>query len=80
MAERMTSIVLPGAKASNGYSDWGRKTVPEMIETIRAHAHYQFAAAQEVLAASDADFKVETHLGVNCWSNIEVLQEGRKVS
>lgn len=77
MAERMTSIVLPGAREVNVLSDWDRKTVLEMVETLRAHARYQLAAAREVLAAQDCDFRVGTYLGVHLWSNVEVLQEGR---
>ena len=72
MAERMTSIRLPGSKHV-GLADWGRKTREEMIRQIRAHAEYQKAVADTILSASDDDFLVETYTGVHVQRNREVV-------
>lgn len=72
MAERMTSIRLPGSKHV-GLADWGRKTREEMIKMIRAHAEDQKSVADAILSASDDDFLVETYTGVYVQRNREVV-------
>ena len=76
MSERLTSIYLAGSKHP-GYADYGRKTPIEMIEAFRSHARYMRDRAEEILAASDADFRVETHMGVHVRKSVEVLQNGK---
>jgi hypothetical protein len=73
MTERLTSIALRNLP---GVAEWGLKTVPEMIALIREHAARQKAEAEAVLAAPDADFRVETYLGVHVRRKLAVLQEG----
>ncbi len=75
MSERMTNIRLLPSKDS-GWAEWGRKTVPEMIEEYRRHARYMKECAEAVLAAKDEDFYVSTYLGVHVQRNREVLQQG----
>ncbi|MCJ8053826.1 hypothetical protein GB928_018375 [Shinella curvata] len=72
MAERMTSIRLPGSKHV-GLADWGRKSREEMIKMIRDHAADQRSMADAILAASDDDFLVETYTGVHVHRNREVI-------
>jgi len=48
MADRMTSIRLPGSKHV-GLADWGRKTPEEMIRLLRTHAEHQKAVAEAIL-------------------------------
>ena len=76
MSERMTSIHLPG-QFGCGWAEWGRKSVPEMIEIIRNKARYDLKIATEILNALDDDFRIETYLGVHAHKNVQVLQEGR---
>lgn len=77
MSERMTSISLRGS-THNGLADWGRKSAEEMIQQFRDHAQLQKQAAEEVLAASDEDFRVETYTGVYVQRNKEVIQPGKQ--
>jgi hypothetical protein len=72
----MTSICLPGSR-DPGWANYGRKTSAEMIEEFRSHARYMRDRAEEILSASDADFQVETYLGLHVRRNIEVLQKGK---
>ena len=72
MADRMTSIRLPGSKHV-GLADHGRKTREEMIDLIRSHAEHQKAVADAILAAADDDFLVETYTGVYVQRNREVV-------
>jgi hypothetical protein len=77
MSERMTSINLPGNYGS-GYTDYGHKTVAEMVALIRNHAELMKRDAEAVLAAKDSDFYIFTYSGKNR-RNLVVLQEGEKV-
>lgn len=77
MAERMTSISLRGS-SHNGLADWGRKSAEEMIQQFRDHALRQKQAAEEVLAAADEDFRVETYTGVYVQRNKEIIQTGKQ--
>lgn len=72
MADRMTSIRLPGSKHV-GLADHGRKTREEMLHLIRSHAEHQKAVADAILSASDDDFLVETYTGVFVQRNREVV-------
>lgn len=76
MADRMTSIRLPGSKHV-GLADHGRRTREEMITMIRSHAEHQKAIADAVLSASDEDFLVETYTGVFVQRNRAVVHATR---
>lgn len=76
MSDRMTSITLPFSGIT-GIAEWGRKTPDVMIGILRDYAKCQLKEAQEILAASDNDFKIETYLGAYVRKNREVLQIGR---
>lgn len=76
MSERMTSITLPGSRHC-GLADWGRKTPEEMIRQIRAHAEHMKVEAEEIISASDLEFRVQTYTGVHVQRNRETLQPGR---
>lgn len=78
MADRMTSIRLPGLRRGAGLSDWGRKTPAEMIAQYRKNAQLQLDEAKAVLEAADVDFRVETYVGVLVQRDRETLQEGEK--
>lgn len=77
MSERMTSIDLPGV-SNSGYADWDRKSVPEMLQIIRARAVEMRRVADAIMGAADADFHVETYRGVYVRRERKVLQEGRR--
>jgi hypothetical protein len=76
MADRLTGIDLPGVWGS-GLADWGRKDPAEMIKMLRAKAADDKATAEKILAASDADFHIQTYVGVHRRRQVEVLQQGR---
>lgn len=76
MAERITSIHLRGSTHS-GMAESGRKSAEEMIRELRDFARRQKQAAEEVLTASDEDFRVETYVGVFRQRNKEIIQSGR---
>ena len=78
MSERMTSIDLPGV-FNSGWADYGRKTPAEMIAYMRRHAEDKKREAEAVLAAADADFRVETYRGIYVKRDREVLQAGLTV-
>lgn len=77
MGERITSVHLPGMRHGAGVADYGRKTPEEMIAMLLQYAEANLAEAKQILAASDADFRVETYTGVWRQRNREVLQEGK---
>lgn len=76
MTERLTSIRLPGS-IDPGLADWGRKSPSEMIAMYREHAEHQLKCAQEVLSATDDNFRIETYVGVHVRRKAEILQEGK---
>lgn len=55
----------------------GRQSVEDMVRIYRTNAQRDLDRAQAVLAASDADFRVEYVEGVTINRNLETLQEGR---
>lgn len=75
MADRLTSITLPGLPNGTGYAEWGRKTAPEMVAIIRTQAERMKADAEAILAAADEDFQIETYLGVHVKNKREVIQQ-----
>lgn len=75
MSERLTSINLPGVFGS-GVADYGRKTVPEMIDLVRSYARNQKTIADAILDAPNEAFRVQTYIGVNVRKQIETLQLG----
>lgn len=77
MSDRMTSINLPG-RFGSGWSEYGRKTVAEMIALIRDRAELMKRDAEAILTAKDEDFFVCTHLGVHSRSDVVVLQKSKK--
>lgn len=77
MADRMTSIRLPGS-LDPGYADWGRKSAEEMVAQYRLYAQLQLDWAKEVLASEDEDFCIDTYVGVHVQRKREIIQEGRK--
>lgn len=77
MSERMTSVELLGVRGS-GYADYGRKSVPEMIEQICKRAQWQKEVAEAILAAADIDFLIKTYRGIYVERNCEILQKGKQ--
>ena len=77
MGERMTSVHLPGMRHGAGVAEYGRKTPAEMVAMLRKYAEANKAEAEQILAATDEEFRVETYTGVWVQRNREVLQEGR---
>ena len=76
MSDRFTSIKLPGVPGS-GLADWGRKTPEEMIAYLHKHCESQIALYTAMKNAFDADYRIETYVGVHVQRNKEVLQPGR---
>ena len=64
MAERMTSVVVPGS-GHPGFADYGRQDPAAMIARLREMARSERDAAQRVLDAADEDFVVEIYTGVH---------------
>lgn len=75
MSQRLTGIKLPGVFGS-GVADYGKKSISEMVDFIRAYARNQKAVAEAILAAPDSAFLIETYTGVHVRKNVETLQEG----
>jgi hypothetical protein len=73
MSEQMTSIYLPGLSHGRGYTDWGRKTVPEMIDSLRKLAQNQLDTAEAILRAADS----ETYRRIHVQRDRIVLQQGK---
>ena len=68
MAERMTSVTVPGT-GHTGFAMHGRVAPAEMIARLRAEASAERDAAQRVLDAPDTAFVVETYTGVHVQRN-----------
>lgn len=77
MSERLTSIWIMDEDGS-GIAEWGRVSVPEMIQKFRLYAERKKREAEMVLNALDSDFRIETYRGVHVKRDREVLQEGKK--
>lgn len=75
MSEQLTTIELPGRHVV-GYSDYGCRTVAEMLALIRQYAEHTKRQAEIILAAKDTDFRVYQHRGVHVRRERVVLQEG----
>lgn len=74
MSERMTAAHLPTLPGS-GWADYGRCEPSEVIASARRHARHQLDQALAVLTATDAEFEVETYVGVHSRRSREVIQE-----
>ena len=72
----MTAIRLPGLWGG-GIAEWDKVPVAEMIERYRDYAERMKKDAEEVLSASDADFRIETYRGPHAQRDRQILQEGR---
>jgi len=72
--ERFTRIYLKGRGCS--LADYGRRTPSEMIGQVRDMARSDLKRSQEILAAADDEFRVETYTGVHVRRNVEILQAG----
>lgn len=73
----MTSIELPG-QFGGGIADWGIKTPSDMIAMLRSHASEQKRIAEEILSASDGDFRIQTYKGPYVQRDRKTIQAGRK--
>ena len=73
MSDKMTVVQLPGVSGA-GFQNYGERTVPEMIETLRRYARADLERAEKILAAKDEDFQVEVVRGVIVGHHIKWLQ------
>lgn len=78
MSERMTTIYVLDYP-EHGVSEYGRKSVDDMVRSIMDHAAYMKHEAETILAMPRDAFRVETHTGVHVRDNIKILQRGRFV-
>lgn len=76
MSDIMTCITLPGSKAC-GWMDYGRLLAADIIATYRQNAQRDKEAAEQVLAAADADFRIEIVRGVHVQHHVALIQDGR---
>lgn len=76
MSDRMTSIHLPGHMGA-GIADYGLQSAPTMIAKLREYAKHAKAQAEMILAASDADFRIETYLGPYARRDTKIIQVGK---
>jgi hypothetical protein len=74
MSGRLTSISLQGYAI---IADWGLRTPEEMIKIARDYAASLRKQAEQIEAASNQDFTVETYIGVNVMKNRKILQKGK---
>jgi hypothetical protein len=77
MTKRVTLVSLRGVYGAD-WAEWGEQPVDLMVRRLRERAVKQKAAAEAVLNADPADFRVESYTGVAVQRNRNVLQEGRK--
>lgn len=75
-ARTMTLLTLPGGSYS-GVMDHGEVAPSEIIAMARRWATQQKAEAEECLAASDDDFKIEIVEGVHIQRHKRLIQPGR---
>lgn len=75
MSTRLTAITLPTGD-DPGLADWGRLSVEDMVRRYRDYAERMKRNAEQILAAEDAAFRIETYLGPAAQRNREVLQAG----
>lgn len=78
MSDKMTSVHLPGLRQGAGLSDWGHLPSAQMIAQLRSMARMIKEESEQILAADDADFRVEQYVGKYARKGVVVLQEGRK--
>jgi hypothetical protein len=78
MAEKMTTINLPGRPRGVGFMDYGDVPADKLIATYRRMALRDKEEAEAVLAASDADFRIVYVEGKLINRPIRVIQEGRR--
>ena len=78
MSQRMTAIGLPSLRRGAGLAEYGLVPPSEMVATIRRYAEQQKLEAEAILAASDADFLVETYVGVHTKRQRQILQHPAK--
>lgn len=71
----MTLVTLPGVEGA-GVEFYGRELPSFAIGQLREDARYHAAWSAAVLAADDADFRVETYLGTHAQRERMVIQEG----
>lgn len=74
MSERMTSVTVRVAGFGSGVAEYGRRTRVEMISMLRKKAARDKREAEQILAAADEDFIVETYVGVYAHKNLEVVE------
>lgn len=77
MAEKMTSISLPGLRRGAGLAEYGTVPVADLIARYRRHAQLLFEEAEAVLNAADEDFHIETYNGVYVMRNRKTIQQGK---
>jgi len=78
MSDTLTRITLPGSPGNCGFMDWGRKTVDEMIATIRRNAERDKKEAEAVLAAPDDAFQVDVVRGSIVQHHVKELQHSSR--
>jgi hypothetical protein len=79
MSDRMTAIHLPSIGRGAGRAEYGRISAGEMIAIIRRSAEIQKAEAEAILAADDADFQIETYVGLHVRRKRVVIQQARAI-
>lgn len=60
--------------------DYGRIGKAEMIEAIRARAKRAMAEAEQILAAADHEFQIETYVGQWVQRKRETIQKSTRIT
>ena len=76
MSEILTRLFLPNAPGG-GISDWGRKSVSEMIAAARKHGERLLAEGEAFCSAPDDAFQIDIVRGSIVEHHIMELQKAR---
>lgn len=79
MTQKMTLCTLPGSMHP-GVMDYGEVAPADVIAMARRWAANDKARAEEILAATDSDFRVALVEGIHKQRPLKLIQEGRAAS
>ena len=73
MSEILTRIMIPGCHGS-GLSEWGRKSVSEMVKSAREYGALLKKHGEELLNAKDSEFQIDIVRGSIVQHHVKELQ------
>jgi len=74
VSRRLTEIHLPKSNPSIGIAEWDEQSSEYMIKMLRDYAAHLRAQADQVDAAADHEFQIQSHTGVHVQRNRREIQ------